>query len=201
MRTIGLWGTTFFGILGLAACGTADTGAGGSGAATQAAIGDPCAKDADCLEGGFCAADDPGGQCEKVCATQADCPSGSICTDELKCYKACSTDASCRTDGYACVDSMPSKTCDVKELAAIGDPCKADADCLEGGLCAVDDPGGQCEKVCATQADCPSGSTCTDELKCYKDCTSNADCRTDGYACVDSMTVTGTPKKTCDVAG
>jgi hypothetical protein len=83
--------------------------------------------------------------------------------------------------------------------AAIGAACAASSDC-ESGLCVTDDPNGQCEQACTTKADCPTGSTCTDEKKCYKDCSTNADCRSDGYACVDAMDVTAKAVKTCDVA-
>ena len=82
---------------------------------------------------------------------------------------------------------------------AIGAACKVSSDC-DSNVCVTDDPNGQCEQACKVQADCPDGSTCTDEMKCYKNCTTSADCRSDGYACVDAMDVTAKAVKTCDVA-
>src|ERR1700733_8246232 len=73
---------------------------------------------------------------------------------------------------------------------AIGDACKATSDCGGDGLfCSLDDPGGQCLKTCNTASDCPSGSTCTDEKKCYKSCSAQGDCTRTPYQCVSSSTV------------
>ena len=82
----------------------------------------------------------------------------------------------------------------------IGDACATSADCESGLFCSTDDPGGQCLKGCQTEADCPAGSVCTDEMKCYRSCTSAADCTRAGYACVEAMTVTSAPTTTCDIA-
>jgi hypothetical protein len=99
------------------------------------------------------------------------------------------------------VDGKGTMTCDVP--GEVGDGCKADTDCnkTEKLFCSTSDPGGQCLAICKTQADCPMGSTCTDEMKCYATCKTPADCTRAGYTCVDSMTVDHKPSKTCDVAG
>ena len=92
---------------------------------------------------------------------------------------------------------------DVRRAGEIGDGCLATTDCDASKklFCSQDDPGGQCLSICKTQSDCPAGSICTDEQKCYASCKTNADCTRDGYACVDAMTVDKKPTKTCDVAG
>jgi hypothetical protein len=79
--------------------------------------------------------------------------------------------------------------------------CKADTDCQtsQGLFCSVGDPGGQCLKLCQKLTDCPAGSVCTDENKCYKSCAGSADCTRAGYACVAATRVDKTPIMTCDV--
>jgi hypothetical protein len=113
------------GALGVAACGSSGGGTGGSSAGGTHVVGDGCTKDADCQSGLFCSTTDPGGQCLKICATAADCPTGSVCTDEMKCYKSCTQASDCTRSGYACVDAMlvtnmPTKTCDVAETTDAG---------------------------------------------------------------------------------
>jgi len=81
------------GILLLAACGggqsatTPPEGAPAPGA--KSAIGGACTGDAQCQEGLTCDKGDPGGNCQKQCATAADCGAGAVCgAEEKKCYHA-----------------------------------------------------------------------------------------------------------------
>ena len=78
--------------------------------------------------------------------------------------------------------------------------CVKDSDCQSGLFCSTGDPGGQCLKVCHALSECPAGSTCTDENKCYKTCATAADCPRSGYACVDSTKIDMSAGKTCDIA-
>jgi len=218
MKTLSIIGLSLAGILGLSACSSSPgTGVGGgTGTSTgetstgttgagNGMIGDACVATADCQMGDSCATTDPGGQCVKACAAPADCPAGSTCTDEKKCYKTCAAAADCPRSGYACVDATDvaakaAKVCDIKPLGGIGDACAATADCELGDDCATTDPGGQCVKVCKTQVDCPTGSTCTAEKKCYKACAVAADCPRMGYACVAAMNIAAMTTMVCDIA-
>jgi hypothetical protein len=88
----------------------------------------------------------------------------------------------------ACGQSAPSGS-------AIGGACTSTADCQVGLTCQTDDPGGQCVKPCASDADCGPQAVCNGEHKCYRACASNADCtRGAPYAC----TTDATSKKFCD---
>ncbi len=200
--------TAFATSTGCGSNGKSSGGGGSGGGTTGGIIGDACKATSDCESGMsfFCSVDDPGGQCLKLCNTASDCPSGSTCTDEKKCYKSCASQTDCTRSPYQCVnattvDMKGTKTCDVP--GEVGDGCLAMTDCdtTKKLFCSQDDPGGQCLAICAKQSDCPAGSTCTDEKKCYLTCKTNADCVRTGYACVDSMTVDNMPSKTCDVAG
>jgi len=58
-------------------------------------------------------------------------------------------------------------------------------------------PGGYCTRTCASSAACPSGSTCgyiddaTGSGVCVKACTTDAQCRADGYKCMNGDGVPG----------
>jgi hypothetical protein len=103
----------------LAACGASQTPANPpTGGGASSPLGGPCKADADCQQGMFCATDDPGGQCEKKCASAADCGAGAVCSDEKKCYRACQSDADCGRKGYACLGKGPDKFCDAASEGA-----------------------------------------------------------------------------------
>lgn len=79
--------------------------------------------------------------------------------------------------------------------SAIGGPCVSDADCQEGATCDKDDPGGECTKKCTRSADCGPGNVCQpDEHECFQACTSQADCKRQGYRCMGKA-----PEMFCDI--
>jgi hypothetical protein len=93
-----------------------------------------------------------------------------------------------------------SASCGSAARNPLGGPCAADGDCQVSLVCVADDPGGQCVKTCASDADCGAGALCNDELKCYQACTRTADCPravSDArYGCVGPA-----PRQFCDVLG
>jgi hypothetical protein len=103
-----------FGVVALllGACGASQTPVNQPPGGGSSPLGGACAADGDCQQGMFCATADPGGQCEKKCASTADCGPNAVCSDEKKCYRACQSDADCGRKGYACTGKAPDKFCD-----------------------------------------------------------------------------------------
>jgi hypothetical protein len=81
----------------------------------------------------------------------------------------------------------------------VGSACRIAAQCGSNGVCASTFdgfPNGYCTTGCEQDGDCGNGHICTglDKIlrddtrirpqQCFVGCTSSADCRTDGYACV-----------------
>jgi hypothetical protein len=171
-------------------------------------IGDPCSSGTDCnaaaciteLEDGWA-----GGYCSRSCLGDGDCGTGNHCayrgtTGRGVCMKGCSANSDCRA-GYECwdIDSSGSNECAPagSGSGAVGAACSSSADCVggRGGLCATqahDFKNGYCTVTsCSSTRSCPSGSHCafrdsSGNGSCVADCTSNAQCRADGYLCFDA---------------
>ena len=86
----------------------------GAVSGAKSAIGGPCGSDGECEQGLSCDKADPGGQCQKACASNADCGAGAVCGGEKKCYHACKSADDCRK-GYTCMGKAPDTFCDVAE--------------------------------------------------------------------------------------
>jgi hypothetical protein len=165
------------------------------------AVGDPCAKDADCGGGqlGFCETPFLGfkeGYCEMGCDNSGHpCPGGSTCvslTSGGTCLKTCTDDTSCRGNGYTCFNASGNNVCTNTANGAgqVGDPCTGLWDCAGGefGECVLFN-GGYCVLACDTgQATCAAGTTCINEANigapvCMKDCSPSVLCRA-AYQCL-----------------
>jgi hypothetical protein len=90
----------------LAACG----GANGPPGPHEAGLS--CNADTDCMKGLFCATEDPGGQCIRVCSPRMDATCYDIryaCSFQGHCYFRCNTNADCAraNEGYVCKDDTP----------------------------------------------------------------------------------------------
>jgi hypothetical protein len=73
-------------------------------APAESADGDACTADSECISG-MCYGGWPGGSCTGDCETDADCAEGGICAAvDNTCNHACDTDADCR-DGYGCTEA------------------------------------------------------------------------------------------------
>ena len=132
------------------------------------------------------------------------CPSG--CCSEGTCRLGTST-RFCGQGGAACTacstgQNCSSQACTTGGAANVGDACTQNADCAGLGAayqCKLTTSsgnatyqGGMCTKTCASNSDCPSGtSVCVpgqnlygeaDSL-CWADCALGGDCRSPGYAC------------------
>jgi hypothetical protein len=70
--------------------------------------------------------------------------------------------------------------------------CASVTDCAEGLSCALEDPGGQCIKLCAASKDSTCGDpnfVCSSEGHCYFACKTTQDCARakEGYVCKDDV--------------
>jgi hypothetical protein len=79
--------------------------------------------------------------------------------------------------------------------------CNSTADCESGLTCAVEDPKGQCIKLCTPGNDASCGDpklACSFEGHCYFVCKVTTDCAraSDGYVCKDDQPARGV--KFCD---
>ena len=190
------------------------------------AVGDPCRFGGDCAPGSTCLTESSAGLREGYCSagpctSDAQCPTGSHCglidpsTGQGACLADCTADTDCRSEGYACYDADgdAKNECWVAGTGtgSPGDPCTGYWECAGGpsAQCESESSGafrqGYCYTVgCTSDADCASGSHCgyidanTNEGVCIADCTTNADCRADGYACYDAD---GDMKTECWPAG
>ncbi len=67
-----------------------------------------------------------------------------------------------------------------------GSPCTTDSQC-NGELCFYEDPdgfrSGYCTGICEENAHCNAGALCALGGLCFKSCSSDNDCRSDGYIC------------------
>jgi hypothetical protein len=173
-------------------------------------IGEACTEDSQCtsrmcataegfgLPGGYCSADCTSNPA--VCGLQGHCAAPRF---GLRfCNRSCNGPGDCRVaDGYACFDADGDSLLECAAVAngtgAIGDPCTTTADCAGGqsGVCAAEEssatPGGYCTMVLCSDNPgmCPGGSHCALDAQegfCLKDCTTDGDCRSVGYACYDA---------------
>jgi hypothetical protein len=180
---------------------------------TDNTAGIACAADPDCGDG-VCLTQRlsgepfPGGYCSGACLEDSHCGAGGICVRfggaAGRCYDTCAADPDCTRDGYRCrmlnetamgclpaADPLPDNT--------TGNACVADADCGGAmGSCAtvlpaigggeVEAPAGYCTSLtCEIDADCGAGGICAvtrDGTRCFKPCTTSADCRPP-YDCLE----------------
>lgn len=134
----------------------------------------------------FCCAHD--GSCYNTAAACA----GTSCMGELK---------SCTTSGNCCTDLTCARFghfCQVAKDLALGDACKASAQC-KSALCSD-----YCTKRCSSNNECDRGivNTCldTDEgFRCVPTCTKDTDCSVFGpnVTCQSAMDPGGLPRKGC----
>lgn len=166
------------------------------------AVGDPCARYADCAGGaaGWCAtaaSQFKGGFCSSDCAVDSDCSAGSHCWNATACVPDCASAADCRGNGYDCFDSDGDGTDECYRSAngtgAIGDTCAGMWDCSGGqwGWCelALDGySGGYCTVFCGTGlGSCGGQASCWFDGEsdiCLDNCQNNNQCRTN-YVCTD----------------
>src|SRR5260221_11038080 len=87
---IDVFGVVVGAALVIAACSGDQKSAVESGAnGAKSAVGGPCGGDGECQAGLACDKGDPGGQCQKACATNADCGAGAVCGGGEKSYHPC----------------------------------------------------------------------------------------------------------------
>ena len=146
-----------------------NTGTGRCGASR---IGNACAADADCGQGGSCDLTNPAGYCSSSCGGQKNlaCPSNAHCTSSV-CLLTCAAPADCRT-GFACTtDSSGLKSCTPKctDTSQCGNGLKCDTTagaCVEGGPAA-----GKLGGACTSDPDCAAsvgaGSFCATAANGY----------------------------------
>ena len=83
-------------------------------------------------------------------------------------------------DGFAC----EAGSC----ALGVALPCQSDEECYPGLTCLLQAEagwtGGHCQKDCATDEDCPTGSHCAEDA-CVRSCESDVDCRGPDYGCWD----------------
>jgi hypothetical protein len=77
------------------------------------------------------------------------------------------------------------------EGTVVGGDCAVNAECDIEAQCRTgeDWPAGYCARLCATDADCPEGSVCTDDGNfCLQSCETDDECRVDDrYACTTRL--------------
>lgn len=160
------------------------------------APGAACDADDDCGNGGVCFTEDDypefgGGYCSSACRSDNDCAGDGVCVDaggDTLCLDACNRNSDCRS-GYECDTSAGTGLCLPSEggggPSPIGGACNVSSDCnQQGSFCASAVNGfplGLCTADCSRDADCTSGSVCSDGL-CAKPCQRSSECRA-GYAC------------------
>jgi len=171
-------------------------------------IGGACGSGGDCVSGACFGDPITDGYCSAGCLDDTYCTTGSHCgfidasSGVGVCVADCTGNSDCRTPDYQCFDADDDGS-NVTECWAVGsgtgdvgDACDVHGDCAGGqdGWCVHDSVGwknGYCTRRYTAQTPCPSGShraffdSSTGEGVCLKDCTSNNDCRTDGYLCYD----------------
>lgn len=178
-------------------------------------IGAACTSSANCSRSGaygFCIEDGglfgpmPGGSCSASCDVVG-CPSGAACVDVglSVCLDVCLSDDECR-EGYGCFTvtagdpkrycfprGAGGSQCTGPDCAPIGSSCAEDDDCLAGGSCQRNLPGGYCVKnncnrnlECRGEQDgclCLGTDSCSDSTLALATCDITAqDCRP-GYSC------------------
>lgn len=153
-------------------------------------VGAPCTGDGACADGGVCETSFPGGYCTRECGTRP-CPTGARCVGSTSqwCVASCvqpgGGQSNCRP-GYVCYDDYAGggscwprctgpadctsgTTCDsgsgycrpAASSLVIGSTCSAHADCVDGGVCITDFPGGYCTRECSSR-ECPESGVCVD---------------------------------------
>jgi len=173
-----------------------------------AAIGAACTQGSDCAAGACITQDTSGwsaGYCSLGCTTDGECGAGNHCgAKDLNgngvCLKTCTVVGDCRMH-YTCVDAEGdgSKECypTGDGDGTVGGPCSSTGDCAGGPNALCEQPSaswknGYCSLGCNADFPCPSGSQCAAGLGiCIKSCTGAADCRGNGYECLDAL-ATGT---------
>jgi hypothetical protein len=102
------------------------------------------------------------------------------------------------------VDTAPPDTAPPRGDAAISDPCAEDGECLTGLFCLESSDGpwwptvGFCTKLCAGDAQCGAGATCTISVPidpalgstvrlCMRSCEIEEGCATEGRVCSDVL--------------
>ena len=183
------------GEIGGAGGGAAGAGGAGGGVVNDAAIGDACGSDDDCLGGpnDLCipasTADGPtgfeGGYCSRAnCAGADPCPAGSECVQvdqagNTLCLDLCAANDPCRA-GYECADLGGAAACLPMEdepapvTGEIGSACAQDVDCGEGEddfcLPEVDEAGAETgwPGGYCVQLACSDVSPCPDGSECFQ---------------------------------
>ncbi|MCB9597449.1 MAG: hypothetical protein H6719_32305 [Sandaracinaceae bacterium] len=189
-------------------CGTVDDGCGGTLECGDCGIGAACADDADCASGTCLDESESGwfgGHCSMECYVDADCGTGFHCAFALGnlarigvCMVTCGTDMDCRGPEYTCyqADMDGARECAPVGVGTgtTGDPCATNADCAGGEdyICLREGRGyrgGMCSESCLVDGDCGTGNHCAfvpatgGEGVCLPTCTTDTDCRADGYVC------------------
>jgi hypothetical protein len=132
----------------------------------------------------------------------SDCGAGAHCgfresaTGAGVCLKNCAQDGDCRTPAYQCFDFDGAGTLECAPVGTgtgrVGDACRNYGDCSggQGAVCFTvanqNVKDGYCTHTCSMTTSCPTGSHCDTFGFCLKDCTSDGDCRGNGYACYDA---------------
>ncbi len=89
----------------------------------------------------------------------------------------------------------------------VGDACANDASCAGGTQGGCEEPasgfkGGYCTLACTSDAQCSAGSQCIVASGiCLKNCTTDTDCRGNGYQCFDIGTGTSVCGNSANGAG
>lgn len=140
--------------------------------------GDACTKKEDCSGEQVCT----DGKCEQPCSSSADCqylggyycalggtcelPPANYCDDLHPCSscQSCVNNQCAEPEGKSCTPGSSNQccnlVCDAQQSICrnpTGDTCTGDADCSDNGFKCV---GGNCQKSCSVDSDCPAGMAC-----------------------------------------
>jgi hypothetical protein len=131
----------------------------------------------DCAAGMTCQCTDVGQICTRTCSTDANCPGGASCLNG-----ACVPNFYPGTAQKG-VPTRVGRSCDTSgKYKPVGSACAADADCGPGERCSTAVPGGYCTLDCSN-AVCPSGSACLNDVEKANDALCMHPCTFDTTTC------------------
>lgn len=157
--------------------GTNPTGGDAGSTADSAATSNP--------DGGT-ATDGGGGSCATSCGSGLACDPAD---------QKCKPDGTTTNIGATCTRTGPDPKCGTLPTATCNDLTN---DGFPGGYCSVE--------PCTTAELCPIGSSCGamggESAACFKNCKTDADCRTPDYKCqpMDQLAISGASKTVCHLA-
>ncbi len=117
-----------------------------------------CGEGFHCRMGAHVCVRGPRGSVGSGCVENADCADGGLCAargDVRWCTRACSDDC---PEGFECVDAGGARVCS-PSAGLVGERCEEAADCLSG-LCVDTGSGTVCTRRCGPDSHCGTGLEC-----------------------------------------